>query len=256
MPLKAKDIIVGLFSPAPLAVWCISSMSVSLAGPFGTFAVLSYGARLSYWGIIIGLSIVIGAFVRAISYTRFPANQPVEQDMLSVFLMTLIFSPLLYGITKLYLPDNQVIHSNVALLIFYVAAISTAVFVLRRLIPGVERVTYLMASDAKPLPRLLRRLPEDFVGPILRLSVRDHFVDVVTPKQTYTIRMRFGDAIEEMQGVAGYCTHRSHWVVADVIQEVLHCGAKTQVRLVNGDMVPVSRKYRPNLVDAGLIRDL
>ena len=236
-----------------MAIWLIGSMSVSLSGPFGTFENLPYFVRLAYWGSVIGISIIIGASVRIFSRSKFPADEPIKQDILSIVTMTVTFSPIVYLLTILLLPPFQDVPPNIAEVVFYVAALSTAVFVLCRLIPGIEEVSYLTEPVTKPLPQLLRRLPDDFVGPIMRISVRDHFVEVVTSRQTFTIRMRFGDAINEMGEILGYCTHRSHWVVADAVEAVEQNGPKTTVRLINGDVVPVSRKYRENLKEVGLI---
>jgi DNA-binding LytR/AlgR family response regulator len=62
-----------------------------------------------------------------------------------------------------------------------------------------------------------------------------------------------GDAIDEMEPVKGICTHRSHWVALGAIKRVEREGARLFVVLRNGDRVPVSRKYRPRLEQAGLI---
>ena len=253
MGAELREFFLRLVAPAPVAIWLIGSMSVSLAGPFGTFEALPYLLRLGYWGRVIGLSIIIGASVRVFSQSRVPADEPIKQDLLSIVTMTVVFSPIVFLLTILLLPPYQAVPPNIAEVVSYVAAISIAVFVIRRLIPGIEDVSYLTEPVAKPVPQLMRRLPDDFDGPILRLSVRDHFVEVVTPRQTVTIRMRFCDAINEMDGIYGYCTHRSHWVVADAVEAVEQNGAKTTLRLVNGDVVPVSRKYRENLKEVGLI---
>ncbi|MGD9866167.1 MAG: LytTR family DNA-binding domain-containing protein [Pseudodonghicola sp.] len=102
-------------------------------------------------------------------------------------------------------------------------------------------------------PRLARRLPEDFQGPILRLSSEDHFVDVITAAAVHRLRMRFADAIDEMDTVEGDLTHRSHWVARAAIDGVEREGGRIFIRLVNGDRVPVSRTYRPGLEQAGIL---
>jgi len=102
-------------------------------------------------------------------------------------------------------------------------------------------------------PRLANRLPEGFDGQILRLTGRDHYVDVVTTDGMYTIRSRLADAIAEMEPVIGHCTHRSHWVTENAIQGVEKADGKVFLRLGNGDLVPVSRKYKPQLEEIGLV---
>ena len=67
------------------------------------------------------------------------------------------------------------------------------------------------------------------------------------------IRLRFGDAIEEMDPVDGFCTHRSHWVARQAVSGAERERGKIFLRLENGDRVPVSRTYMPDLEEAGLL---
>ena len=68
-----------------------------------------------------------------------------------------------------------------------------------------------------------------------------------------TIRSRFYDAVAEMEPVQGHFTHRSHWVVDRAISGVERQGGKTALRLSNGDLVPVSRTYKPMLEQDGVV---
>ena len=68
--------------------------------------------------------------------------------------------------------------------------------------------------------RIVKRLPENFDGKIVRLSVDGHIVRVVTDAGIFDLRMRFTDAIEEVLELDGVCTHRSHWVVLTEIANV------------------------------------
>jgi DNA-binding LytR/AlgR family response regulator len=95
--------------------------------------------------------------------------------------------------------------------------------------------------------RIVKRLPEDFEGKIVRLSVDGHIVRVVTDAGIFDLRMRFTDAIEEVLELDGVCTHRSHWVVLTEIANVGTVNGRSCLLLSNGDEVPVSRKYQPGL---------
>ena len=61
------------------------------------------------------------------------------------------------------------------------------------------------------------------------------------------------DAVNEMEPVEGFCTHRSHWVTRAAVKRVERQGNRLYAALINGEMIPVSRKYRENLENAGLI---
>jgi DNA-binding LytR/AlgR family response regulator len=91
-------------------------------------------------------------------------------------------------------------------------------------------------------------------GEILRLSAADHVVRVVTDKGVTDLRMRFGDAVNEMAGVEGCFTHRSQWVAVAAIAEARREAGRWVIVLCNGDEVPVSRKNQPALNEAGLLK--
>ena len=99
----------------------------------------------------------------------------------------------------------------------------------------------------------MRRLPETAHGPIHRLEARNHFVRVVTASGVYDIRLRFADAVDEMDGVAGVCAHRSHWVRLAAVVAVDRDGARLRLRIADGTWIPVSRGYRDRVEAAGLI---
>ena len=147
----------------------------------------------------------------------------------------------------------------------YVLLCTLIVIFARLLLPGYDYSSEEMPEPAAPQvhaepgpvyesPRLHRRtdLPED--AKLLRLSAKDHMVTVVTTQGERSLRMRFGDAIDEADPIEGLCTHRSHWVAYDAVSHCQEVDGKPQLVLVNGDAIPVSRKYRNALMDAGLLK--
>jgi DNA-binding LytR/AlgR family response regulator len=103
-------------------------------------------------------------------------------------------------------------------------------------------------------PRLINRI-EGYQGEgVMRLTVNDHFVEIVTlTGEIHRLRLRFSDAVREMAPVEGFCVHRSHWVSRAAISRVERESGRETVRMVDGSHVPIGRKYRSNLVDAGLV---
>lgn len=119
---------------------------------------------------------------------------------------------------------------------------------------------YIIFADARRqqnpalLPRLYSRLPE--VGPerITRLTVKDHYVHVCLDNGIeHRLLMRFADAVNEMDGAPGFCTHRSHWVSKCAAVRAERRGHKEILVLDCGLEVPVSKTYRNNLVAAGFL---
>ena len=250
-----------LFSPIRLTIWVVGSALTALAGPFETYAIHGFPARFLYWFLILSISTILAGFCSQWLNHLIGWKRPVLFDVTKVAFMVVVFTPILFVLTHVFRYGNVQFDSNFVIYVQSVAAITATVCIARRVLPGFEEIPYGKAKTQDPTlsephiaePRLTRRLPADYEGPILRLSVRDHFVDVVTLKSTHTIRLRFSDAIDEMDDVEGYCTHRSHWVSHSAILQPERNSGRIFLRISNQDLVPVSRKYKPELQAAGLV---
>lgn len=84
---------------------------------------------------------------------------------------------------------------------------------------------------------------------LLRLESQDHYVFAVTELGSYTIRMRFSDALKEVEAIPGRQVHRSHWVAQNMVQGFIKQKAATFLVLQNGDQVPVARSRQGILTD-------
>lgn len=207
---------------------------------------LSFPIRMVFWSGVIALALaatwVAGKLVRA----RISDSATYLRDGMFALLILCQFAPALWLLTWLVFTFNGSSAPGLLTVMPYGVMLATGLMLVRQ-----RDVT--SPDDPQQFPRLYRRLPTEFEGQIFRLTVRDHYVDVVTSDGVYTIRSRFTDAIDEMDPVPGHCTHRSHWVTEAAIVGVEKQGGKTFLRLCNGDFVPVSRKYRPGLEQAGLV---
>ncbi|MDK3017139.1 LytTR family DNA-binding domain-containing protein [Pseudodonghicola flavimaris] len=286
--------ILPTVSQGEIVVWTVFSFLAAYGAPFGTYGV-SFGRRLIYWSLVVVISSLFASFFNRLA--RAWTRRAWVEDGIVVALMTVFFTPVLFGLSMGILSPSR---SPVPFLLHlgqFVAVISLGVVLTRRVIPplllrgdaGPSRfgapapaegpqvqpaAVDLAVPDpveerlrdpvgpaeadppeemAPPPPRLMRRLPETFAGPILRLSSEDHFVDVVGAEGHHRLRMRLTDAIDEMDTVDGYCSHRSHWVARVAIEGVEREGGRIFLRLVNGDRVPVSRTYKPDLEAAGIL---
>lgn len=234
-----------------LIAWVVITVAVAVAGPFGTFTQLELETRLLYWSVVVGISILVGRIVR-VTVEKAMANHPIwllESVSLATIVPVLtviiwLISPGLVGLPIGAVPSVGVM----ALFVFIVAA---PVAVLRRWWIGAPVDT--TATDETGHPRLLLRFPEHARSEVIRLAGQGHRVKVVTSTGVGTVRIRFADAIAEMEPVLGYCAHRSHWVAHTAIKGVDQKSGRIHLVLVNGDRVPVSRKYRPGLEEAGIL---
>lgn len=243
-----------------LGLWGMASFLLAVGGPFGTYEERGPIERLVYWALVLAVATSL-AFVIFIGVRRLvDPRRPVLVTGCAVAVMTLTFTPILWVLTYGLSPLGGSGDPSLLRLAVYVVLVTTVVSGLRTMLfsapePAQEETAVQPEARAMsdPEPVLSRRLPEDFEPPILRLGVRDHLVEVVSARSACQLRMRFADAVHEMDGVAGYCTHRSHWVSVRAIAGVEHQGSRVALRLSNGDLVPVSRTYRPVLEDAGII---
>lgn len=171
------------------------------------------------------------------------------RDVVFALVILVLFTPALWALTWILYAASGHDAPDLLAVGTYGALFSTGLVLINKGEASASR----KFIEERTRPRLENRLPKGFDGDILRLAVRDHYVDVVTTAGTFTIRSRFTDAISEMEPVPGHCTHRSHWVTDSAILEIQKSKGKSYLRLRNDDLVPVSRKYRPQLEEDGLI---
>ena len=85
------------------------------------------------------------------------------------------------------------------------------------------------------------------------VSANGHFIEVYTGDKKYTTRMRFSDAIAELDGSIGLTVHRSHWVNRDAIKGWVTDTKKPYVLLENEARLPVSKTNFDKVAKEGLL---
>lgn len=249
---QVRDSLSRMNNRVTLAVFLLLSAAAAYGGPFGTFDSMPWPARTVYWTLIVGVSIFMGYLTRGVSVALLPANRPILVDLFATLLMTLLFTPVVWGLTAIFGDPSSPDFPSLFRLMSYVAPVTLIVFISRRVLPGVEDLGYFEPLPSSECPRLLNRL-ETREGRILRLSSRDHFVDVVFADRTETLRMRFRDAVSEMEPVTGTYVHRSHWVADGAVEQAERADGRLWLILNNGDRVPVSRGYRAEVEAHGWV---
>ncbi|WP_439532230.1 LytTR family DNA-binding domain-containing protein [Polymorphobacter sp.] len=95
------------------------------------------------------------------------------------------------------------------------------------------------------LSLLLRRLPERIGRDIICLKAQEHYTEVVTRGGSALVYMRFSDAMGVVaSGIDGVQVHRSYWVAYAAIEGFERADGRIQMRLANGERLPVSRTYQ------------
>ncbi len=243
-----SPILAGATLRKVIAVLVFPPLLASAFQPFSAID-LTFSQRLVFWVGVVVLALCVTWVARQVTRTCFSDFHFSWRETTLVLVNLALFVPALWVLSYLLITFNGQQAPG-----FLSVAPYGALFVTGLVLVKGHRQTDLLPADVEPVPpRLAKRLPETFQGHIYRLTVRDHAVDVVTSEGTFTIRSRFSDAIAEMESVPGHCTHRSHWVVDEAITGVERQSGKTYLRLKNGDLVPVSRKYKPMLEQDGVI---
>ncbi len=269
VPLPLRDVFAATFGrllkPFTLFVWGASWIASVLAGPFGTYAAMSFGMRVIYWGILVSLGVVLGFATYAMTIHLLKSERRRIFPIVAAAIMTVAYAPLVIALRTGFSSAAEGLDVNGLAITVNVFVVTAAVFLFRQVLHKApltspfetsETSEIEQSTEVEPVPRLMRRLSDDVKGHILRLSANNHHVDVVTVNGTAVLRMRLTDAIDEMEPIKGLCVHRSHWVTHSAIARIERMSAhKTCVHLINGDEIPASRKYRDNLVEAGLIED-
>lgn len=83
------------------------------------------------------------------------------------------------------------------------------------------------------------------VRAILAIGAEEHYVCLRFADRSLLLRDTFSAVLAQLEPTAGVHTHRSFWVNADHVEAmVTDRKGQAELRLSNGDMVPVSRRRR------------
>ena len=244
--------------PRVLAGVVIVALLVGFTGPFGTEVYMALAPRLAYWlGMIVttyaaGIffsSLVRQAVARPALPTPWRLGLIALVTSLPVLVLVVAFNALFLG---LELP------TGIALLSAWLTSfvISFGIIILHVLAEKGTSSAIAKTKAEQPerdQPPLLVRLPVELRGPLVRMSMQDHYVEVETTRGSTLILLRLADAIRETEGVAGVQIHRSHWVAIDGVERVHRSGGKIFIETRSGVRLPVSRTYLSAVREAGLI---
>ncbi|WP_233284147.1 LytTR family DNA-binding domain-containing protein [Agrobacterium tumefaciens] len=223
-----------------------------LTGPFGTSETMSFADRLLYWTIVQA-----GAWIFAISFSII-ANSILAGSIRNMLARMMIGSltaavpiGLLLTITNRVFSDKEMgfgpfLQSSLSSLplcaIFCLLSYLTAC---QSLQTGADAPADTSGDEpeVKKTAPLLERLPPQKRGELLRLSVQDHYTQIVTTRGQQLVLLRFADALKEIGQTEGVQVHRSHWIAdADVVSLRKQAG-RLHVITRDGSEIPVSRSY-------------
>ena len=237
-------------------------------GPFGTWSSLTAFDRVVFWSISVGLNWVAAQAVFILTMERFRARRwPVWAGLLLASLITAVpGTGAVWVVVAAYLDQRPTLGAGFGVLYTQVAVLHLVIgsavwyFIERTLLPpdgageltAGEGAAHGTSRDA-PGAALVARLGARVRGDLLHLRMQDHYVEVHTDAGKEMLLLRFRDALREVEGLDGMQVHRSHWVARAAVHSVERRAGRVVLRLVNGEEVPVSRSYAPELKDRGWI---
>ena len=88
---------------------------------------------------------------------------------------------------------------------------------------------------------------------LIRLNMRDHYLEAHTCRGMQLIHMRFTDAVSALDGFNGLQIHRSHWVNRDEVTELVKHGGKMFFKMSDGAEIPIARSKLKHLKQLGVL---
>ncbi len=245
-----------------LAVMVGIGVALAALGPFGSFELGSFGARLAYWvpaafiGYAIFRPITLAAFITARRLNLPPIGAAVVGALVAA-------APGTFAIAYLggFRPGAEPSFDQLFQLYIQVGLIGVLVMTIFILLNGWSAFGAgdPPASDATPPPAsvaarratFLDRLPPAWADRLLALEMEDHYVRAHGPDASALILLRMRDAEAELADVDGMRVHRSWWVARGAVAKAVRDGRGTKLRLTNGLKAPVARDRVAALKAAG-----
>jgi hypothetical protein len=110
------------------------------------------------------------------------------------------------------------------------------------------------AAAPSVLPGFVARLPAKLGHDVWAVAAEEHYLRVHTERGSALVLYRMSDAVRELAGWDGTQVHRSYWVARRAIERVERTRGQPSLVLRNGLVVPVSRSFRRDAEQAGLLR--
>lgn len=221
---------------------------LTVVGPFRTTEVLRLGPRFGFWLVQIYATYSVG-FLTASFFGHILEDW--RSRWTAVFLQALISGIGIVGVVLgiIYIVFGPVFEAstmfNLGLNILLISVVVTL------LLHALAKHQTVAPSDTET--PLLDRLPFEKRGPLVSISVEDHYVRVRTTKGEEILLLRLSDAIKETGATQGLQVHRSHWIALDQVTAARRDDARAILTMRHGPEIPVSRANIAAAKEAGLI---
>jgi len=224
---------------------------LGITGPFDTDTHLALFPRLIYWLAIVAATYAISALTHGLLRPVWAA-WPLPLRILAGGIASGIgvaFVVLGLNLAVLgYWPAGQKLLPFVGTILAISLVVTATLAIASRHLASTPT-----PPDTLARPALLDRLPLNNRGPLVAVSVEDHYVRIRTTKGETLVLMRLGDAIGETTPAQGAQVHRSHWAAYDQVRAARREGDRAILTMSVGPDIPVSRANLSKIKEAGLL---
>ena len=216
-----------------------------VTGPYGTGERLATVPRLGFWlvlhAVAWGIAVVAIVAVNTLFRRKVPGLLPrmalgTVVASAPVGLATEAISLMTFGGT---LTPERIAESIATGLLL--SALFCALTFMTMSSKQAAALSPAPAAEEKSDVPLLRRLKPENRGPILHMTVADHYTEVTTTRGCELILLRFSDALEELGATAGLQVHRSHFIADGHVDRLLRAEGRLSILMKDGRDIPVSR---------------
>ncbi|WP_443216747.1 LytTR family DNA-binding domain-containing protein [Rhizobium sp. Root1203] len=248
MQSTLRELQVFVRSPRFWATFAAVVLIFTVTGAYGTADRMHAGERLSYWLIVhaVAWGIAILCSVIADVLLRGRIENMLMRMMIGSIASALPIGIALGGIDFAFTGVWSEMDNTLHRALF--AMPLCALFCLLTYMAMHQRIAEAAAptatpSESAPATSIVDRLKPANRGPLLRLSVQDHYTEVVTGGGRELVLLRFADALREACGTPGLQVHRSHWIADAHVESVRRENGKLVILTRDGSRIPVSRSY-------------
>jgi LytTr DNA-binding domain len=238
-------------------LWATFAIVVSVfvsIGPSGTMEAMGFAERAAFWTLLHGAAWTVAILVITLAdqwIAKYLRSQPV---LLAA--TALVAAPFVAAVVEMIrwswtASEPSLVSYGRQLLIC--VPLSVLFSLLSHLTMSTEQSAPIVNSEPSPNlspkpndvepPPLLARLKPEIRGPLIHLTVEDHYTVVTTTRGRQLVLMRYSDALRELGSTPGVQTHRSHWVSIDHVAGLKNSGSRSMLLLKTGAVIPVSRSF-------------
>ena len=241
-PKQESHLFFFIALSAALLIAATESSSAQELGVVGSYI---------YWLIRILIEATLFfAFREVVERYLFPSSNVITSSAVAFvlslvpFVLTITAFDLILGYPELGLENPKMAeHGRLAEFGLEIIYLSDNHFALCLLLSASRLFKFGSDNDSIEAPQVseatfLQSLEPKLDGNILWITAQEHYVKIVTTRETRTVLHRFSDLVRDLRNYPGMQIHRSHWVAYEAITGMEKSGQTMKVSLRTGDDIP------------------